>query len=415
VLDFPYKTPKMKTQKEFTITILSENHRDEMISMKEKSALEQRFLFITHKANVAEIIDAYEDDEKICFANKLFSPHLGSQGIYYKRRNLSGFTYDKKSKKCSLWYGTNIKKLHMLNLCFNHMKLDWVTKKTENFKSTNRFGFNSFYRFLSQTITVGRLNKILSGKISSHREYIEDYNKFSLRDINVSNGSLYKLITFNAEQSYLDFYIALRLLRASINPDNVINMNFLNQKETLFNDKHNIVMDMVDQAKILNVKFNPGWSLKRLTEVHNNWTKMLTGLEIKALGDDKKIEFNSKELIEEFNEFELLDSKYKIFEEGYNQRHCIYTSYYNSAVDKSVFLFHHKPSISTIMINKYNDKWRIAQHYGKHNSIVDKTIKDKCEDILLNNSKFADFFTRNGKEVPELDLENLHILIDMPF
>lgn len=364
----------------------------------------QRFLFYSRRIENAMISDAYQDDEKICFGCASLIPKMGANGgLYYVSKDKRGFTYNKETKKCKIWFGKIGRDLpcNDMELFFNYLNLDWVTKKTENF-GNNLYAFSTFLVFVMETLTGGRLAKIISGKITSQMGYISDFNKYSLRGVDVSDGMLYKLTTMKREENNpqgLNYRNRLELLKVSTNPNNVISKMIKNEFKV---EPYWLLDDLIRQALILGEKFNPLLSNNRLNSLHHKWTKLIMKKEIMVLGEDVPIIYKRRDLIESAKDFKLLDSKHKIFEEGYSMNHCVYNSYYDYAREHSVFLFHHTPSNSTIMVKKKVwpnriDNFEVTQQYGKYNSAVDPEIKEECSKILTEDVRFVSFFQKNHK------------------
>jgi len=87
---------------------------------------------------------------------------------------------------------------------------------------------------------------------------------------------------------------------------------------------NNIVDDCFKQAAILQEKIDFKWSLSRLNEVHSQWTKQIMAMEISFIGS---VTLNYKNLPAFLPDVEVIQTQQRLFEEGFNMKHCIYTNY----------------------------------------------------------------------------------------
>ena len=87
--------------------------------------------------------------------------------------------------------------------------------------------------------------------------------------------------------------------------------------------KHHLFEDACRMAKILGKKVNCSWSLKRLTEEHNKWSREITYI---VLSNEPKYDLKISEIYREFAEYSgyrLLTTNIDMLGEGMIQNHCV--------------------------------------------------------------------------------------------
>ncbi len=264
----------------------------------------QRYFFYMDKLEKGPWITSNysEDDNKICYSESQVSLKMGA-ALYLYRTSKKGFTYDKQTKKITMWFGSIILKMIQLDKFLIAINKEWTVNE----------GF-------SEWITKTLLEHILSNKITNPKQAC----KFILKQsrIECSIESLRYYIKRHGSKAHL---LSLK--------DAVLNINvFLEDK----NDMLRINKDLVQQAKALNRKFDLTWSKSRLETEHQNWTRELMSMEINMI-EDYKVEWPKIKLPDNM---ELLASKRRVFEEGNKMRHCIFTNYWEQIKAKKYLALH---------------------------------------------------------------------------
>lgn len=100
--------------------------------------------------------------------------------------------------------------------------------------------------------------------------------------------------------------------------------NIQNLKEEFLTIHSSIFYDTLRMAKIVNKKVNASWSIKRLTQEHDNWSKIITDV----MFIDSNREMSIKQLFKDFAEFsnyKLLTTTSEMAHEGKRMNHCVAT------------------------------------------------------------------------------------------
>ena len=136
--------------------------------------------------------------------------------------------------------------------------------------------------------------------------------------------------------------------------------------------------DLLTQAKILEKKIDFKWSPKRMDEEHTLWTKEIMEAEVTSI-PDKEVAVNMYERLAPYTPelFEPLTTQKRVFMEGSQMQHCVYTNYWNS-INSGDFLAYHiswkgQEATLGLYINsepKAKNKLTFSQLFGKRNSSV---------------------------------------------
>lgn len=314
----------------------------------------QRYLYYMDKLGKAKFLCVnYMDDEtKICYSQSNVMLKMGAK-LYLKRSDQCGFTFDKKTKKIKLWFGSSLQKMTKLNLLLKALKKEWLINE----------GFDGDW--LTKTL----LEKTIAGSITNPKQacrFILKQNK-----INLTIEQLRKYIK--------DGHRKFELLAIK---DVIINLNEYIQQPNAYK-----IRDLIRQAKALGRKIDCAWSPTRLKELHTQWTADLMLLEIESF-EDEKIEWPNVKLP---NNFELLDSKRKVFIEGTLMHHCIYTNYWNLIRKKEYMALHVKDNEgneATVGL-RVNGKVHLDDVCAKYNRSPSLSIINMA-DRLVKNKEFIE-------------------------
>lgn len=387
----------------------------EIEDFKNASVEKQRFLVYTNKIGSNHQIVRYETDDKLCYFVESLTPRMGTKG-FVQRKAGAGITFDKKTKKLKIWYGTKMSKMpqHLKDLIFKDLKMEWV---------------NAMDSKLKQLMTRMLLEKIIKGKITNPRDYVKSYVKCHLRVKGVSPEHYYKLfkddgsITLNGAEKTNPYARGIlerdlspgqlnEILRHSKNPDWVVENYY---KADIFSSY--LYVDIVKECKILGRKFDWSWSKKRIEEEHKLMSREIRGLELEFI-DDTVVEYKNVPQLPEG--WELINSRKRLFVEGSDQDHCVY-NYWSELEDKSYFVLSIKDGEDRITasihksyagsawrraavvvdhngVPKETHEWEISQIYGKRNTPCPQKIKDKVEE-WLSDKKIQRFFENQKEKV----------------
>lgn len=181
--------------------------------------------------------------------------------------------------------------------------------------------------------------------------------------------------------------------------------NFLKRERALTTKKYNVehisimAQDTYSMSLKLNKNFNVDWSLDKLQEKHEEYTKEIQKNRypdtfIKSLKDITPKEFINSEYIAI-----LLTTPYKINLQGKQQHHCVGS--YIQRVQEGDYLVYdiqkNGVTVSTLGLSKTHfterisiikDKeWKINQHYGSCNSQVDEQSAIFANELLKEVNK----------------------------
>lgn len=257
-------------------------------------------------------------DGNVFYHNTQFKIAQGKHSYFLRKTKKTGFTLNEKGK-LQIWYGGNIKALPELMDIIKYYKQDW------------------FMDYYLHFLTKGLLEKILTGKIHNPIGFFEAWLK--AQHIKASPRLLYKAVEFkyNNISSAIEIkHILIKYSQVVAHVDQLL--------ETIVADDYDArsrtFIDMMDQALILERIIDPKWSDKRIADEHQQYTKEIMELEITSMEDQPvKIPQVFYDKINDDN-FTLLDTKKKIFMEGKLMKHCIYTNYWNSILNKKYLCFH---------------------------------------------------------------------------
>lgn len=270
----------------------------------------QRYQFFTKKMKRDFAETGYSDtDDKLVFFNTKFL--IGFNNRLYRRPvERQGFTYDKTTKKLLVWKGTDFNKMHRLKDFLKDYGLEWVVNE----------GFDSW-------LTKGLLEKILKGKITNPSDACKHIITYQRLGKTVNRELLRLYIKNNRHGKGLIFRNSKGL--KDINP-------FLAAMGS-HPQAHTLLHDMVDQALALGKTVDFNWSQNRLREEHSKMTRELMGIEAKFLETNVLV---YKHLPQLPKEWQILDSALKVFEEGTNMKHCLYTNYWRKIRLRAYMAYH---------------------------------------------------------------------------
>ena len=322
------------------------------------------------------------DDGKIYYANKVYKIKKGKK-YYVKLKSKKGFTVDEKGK-LKVWYGSDVASNPHFCTALRALNIDWFTNEEER-----------LWPFMTKTL----FEKVITGKITNPIDYLSAYLKLSR--INASPKLLYSL----CKKMRLT---KISLLRGAYAAKDVNHYLEFHLGDT---SGYNHLDDLISQSRILEKKIDFKWSSKRMDEEHTIWTKEIMAAEVTSI-PDKEVSVNMyerlKPYIPEF--FESLTTQKRVFMEGSQMQHCVYTNYWNS-INSGDFLAYHiswkgQEATLGLYINsepKAKNKLTFSQLFGKRNSSVSGELRvavtealEQLNDVLCQmNISLA-----KGKNIP---------------
>jgi hypothetical protein len=257
------------------------------------------------------IVDVVQQDGIIYAGIVTMKLCRSSLGKYYSRAvKKQGFTF--KDKKIKVWFGGSSLELQQyIGVILKHIGHSWIAAEHR---------IHSF-------ITKGALERILTRKITNPTDLCAYYLK-SMR-MKASPTLLYKAMN-KGVMSKMEF---LRYAGIALYIDHFL-QRIIDGAPFIGN-----MQDLINQAQQLNKKIDFNWSDKRMEREHLEWTYVLMQAELPYI-DDEPVTY-PPELFDILpTEFELLDNKKRVFEEGTVMYHCVYTSYWTLIKNLDYLAFH---------------------------------------------------------------------------
>ena len=393
-------------------TMLREEPWDDVVKRAFDGTFEdQRYLWFSDRIKYAmsRKETAYEDEEKICWSDCVYSVKWGSKGVYVKGANKKGFTFWKDTKKIRVWFGSNIKEFDLKRF-MKHRELEW---------------FNSMPFDITKTMTKTLLEKIITGKITNPKDYIKAWFKLSHRTIEVTPNLFYRYVKDREDKQYRHAHqpmnMILSWLYVAKNVDSALNYWM---KEGTADHGSTLVIDLVRDAQQLGREVDFTWSDERIRQEHEEWTAELMIREIDFVGEEKVI-YKEKEGLELPEGWEIIDTQRRLYEEGFKQKHCIYNNYWNRVKEGKYFVFHVKlddlEGVTVGVIKSHtghiygtregdlssdmeDPHYRVDAAYGYRNNKTVKTqelVKEAGPKIdeIVESLEFQEFFEANYDKV----------------
>ena len=165
--------------------------------------------------------------------------------------------------------------------------------------------------------------------------------------------------------------------------------------------QHHLFIDTCKMARTLDKKVNCSWSIKRLTQEHDDWAKEITNT-VLEYEEERQLNVGSiYNIFAEHSGYRLLSTNKDLLREGMTQKHCVGT--YINKVDKgSAGIFHiqgYTLELSYVKINgSYNtetNEWTRSQYQylsnvqfrGKFNRTAPIELANEVEEKILAFNK----------------------------
>lgn len=256
-----------------------------------------------------EVSVCKKDDGHIYFSTSVTKIKRNKSSYYAQVSGKAGFTINPKGK-ISVWFGQNIFQMSQISFFYRHMNYNWL--------STNLYPY----------ITKSILEKMVAGKITNNIDVCRAYLK--VMRINASPKLFFDVINSNGTSKTA----LLRYMAVAKDVNHCL--------EWLFNLKHTSdysMMDLVEQAFILDRKIDYKWSANRVRQEHQDWTKEIMDVEMDSL-PDKEIPLLDKVSTFTQSGFKLLETTKEVYAEGRIMQHCLYTNYSNSINNGNYLAYH---------------------------------------------------------------------------
>lgn len=309
-----------------TVVLFDNFHSDNIKRIFSLDSAEQRYLYYTTTLHNDVYLKNYnglivyttEDGEKISYSERNKRIYFNNK-LYTRDCEVNGFTYHKKTGKIKIWFGGTLKSLKYLHLFFKHYKLEWVEQLNHN--------------FLMWTLTPTLLGRIVSKKITNQKSYVQKWLATSLKTKAFPDTS--KVLELMQKQINIGVGISLlyKFMQYTVNPMSSLDY-FLEHRQNF--DWHTTLIDVLNQAEILNIKINVRWSNSRLKQEHVKLTKQIVAMD-KSINN---VNLNYEGELQLPNNAKLLSTGLDVAEEGMIMEHCIYTNYWRSIKEYKYYAIH---------------------------------------------------------------------------
>jgi hypothetical protein len=413
-----YRKPKVSDEDKPKVkyTLLREGDKsgvDEFIALYKNDPYKARVKFFNGKRNAycfsRLVMFEYENgDFQICNFTVSFGISVTNR-MYSTQRKISSLIYSKK--KFWIKNGSVIKPLTYGSLCEfvsnNEISLTLYDIKKRNEKLEKSLIYNIFssrfhwIRVLSEYEYSNYLtfNTVVSKKLFGIKDLNRElfgvpYNiSLILQNSSILNGS-------KIDNRGKNRFVGLReMLKVLIHVDHL--------REDMV--KSHYFIDTCKMAKTLGKKVNCKWGLKRLTQEHDNWAKLITQIELDCISE---YEMNIRPIYHSFAEFSgyrILKTNKDMLMEGMFQKHCVGT--YINDVDKgNSAIFHVKGYTLQLSVEENREIVREVprpQIFGNGNIVIPESRV--IISMKLVNKQFRG---KNNKNAPSELVQEVQEMVD---
>lgn len=140
-----------------------------------------------------------------------------------------------------------------------------------------------------------------------------------------------------------------------------------------------IFLDAVKMADILRKKINCAWSVNRLKQEHDTWSKEMTEIVAAASNRPLRVAPEFRKVTEVYPDAVLIEDTKSLALEGQSQRHCV-ASYSNNVDSGRCAIFHVKGYTLELGVNGGN--YIIRQFKGLKNAEAPQALRDEVAKAL---------------------------------
>ena len=337
------------------LTILIPKNEKIMNFLKIEDLVAKRYFYTTLDYKETTEVTKYCTSDKFWICSRSYKLMPSKDNYFLKQTEYHGLSIE--NKKIKFWKEENVwQNCNIRDALIEHFNLNWYSKKLD---------------FIVDKIL---LKKILTKKVTNNEQILKYYIKKNKFDCSVN--LLKEYIKYDTSSSINSH---LKNMFCCTNQDEFLKLSI---DKKLSDIPH--IFDMFKQSYILGKKINLKWSLKRMEIEHSKMTEQLMAI-AENFVEDEIIDINLKQEIPE--RFEILNSKKRVFKEGFTMKHCIYTNYWSAIKEKSYIAFHDKKLNVTIGCRVKNDILIHDQINGKYNNFIHtaKEYNEICQLLKLHN------------------------------
>lgn len=300
------------------------------------------------------------DGDTIYYSCTTFKIARSKDGYYRKIKDKSGFTFKDRKIKC--WFGKSIDSLPNLYEVLVKLGYNWIPIK--------------LMAFCNKTI----IEKIFNNKVTNPRDYCKAYLKIAR--IQASPAKFLAAIESGMLNHKAQLYSIADVAK---NMDHYFDYIMGDNKRSFL-----YMPDFERQARMLDKKIDYTWSEKRMQEEHNNWTEEIMEQEVKSIVD---YQMTYPDELYKFAPagFTLLDTLKKVFFEGREMHHCVYTNYWDKVRAEKYLVYHidNGVEVATLGIEISYGIFQYNQCTSKYNKLISSELLEQCQSFVrsLNNLK----------------------------
>lgn len=423
----------MDTEKDVKYTVLKTGESsklNKLLTVYKKDPFAARVIFFNSDSNEffssrLVMFEHKNGDCQICLFRKTFGMSVTNR-IYSREKKMQSITYSKK--KFYIYSSHNNK---IIQLTYNGL---------ENFMHyLTSYGIRDFDRDIVINILIKKFSwiRFIQENDVLHSTAFTTFIRYKLFNLKDALRHIFKcpypvieVILYRVDtKTKNDIDIFGERIYVNDLPNHTTHINRLKRWKSiskyLINVEnlkiemlsHSIFNDACRMAKILDKKINCSWSINRLVEEHDKWSKEITHIVLSA---EEKYDLKIGDIYREFARFsgyKLLTTNIDLLNEGMIQKHCVGT--YIDRVNKGhCAIFHIEGFTLEIGYNQpiYGEvnsvnKVQFKQFKGKGNSSAPSELTLKVKGVIEGFNRVLNEKIDNEKFNPILAYESTQQLI----
>ena len=257
----------MITMEEVTIIDGKTLYNEKYKFLLEQDVEYQKLKFYSGQIHSFEYSSKKITSTHIYWSTSIKTPMFENNKLFFKHKNTSGASYDRKTKKIKIWFGQSIRDLN------SNLRVEIFCHLIPWFISSNDYTIRQNYITI---ITNGILNRMIKGSIKCNEDIIKAFCKYNpYRTFNLDTKKLNIVLS---ETSYINLRQFKYVFLASENPNDVVDFMYNNRKST-----SSYITDHIEISKLalsIGEKINIYWNNTKYTNKHVSFLKQKKDLEI---------------------------------------------------------------------------------------------------------------------------------------
>ena len=172
--------------------------------------------------------------------------------------------------------------------------------------------------------------------------------------------------------------------------------------------------DLLEDAKILDIKVNPKWSLKRMREEHERNTDKIMLLTKGALETEQIHQEIDTEINDDIKG-KIINSEYDTYKEASYMHHCLYNHYYKQIQDKQYLaLSITYPERCTVGIRHQKTGFEIEQIHTIRNGNVSKETRELINSYFKAHKEWFDSLYKPSEKEKQTNQDTFPVQMPVP-